>query len=208
MMRRWLATPALLALALVLAASLVAGGSRSLAQDASPAVEAGLDETTGLNPRPAHIHAGTCDELGEVVFPLNDLVAPDIAGSPVAEGENTDESTPADPLASPPVTADVGQLIEQSETTVEASLDDILADEHAINVHESAENIDVYIACGDITGSPTDGELVIQLRPLNDSGYEGNAILVDNGDGTTTVTVQVYQTAEDLIGSPAATPVT
>ena len=33
------------------------------------------------------------------------------------------------------------------------SLDDLLAGDYAINVHESAENIGEYIACGDIGGS-------------------------------------------------------
>jgi hypothetical protein len=39
-----------------------------------------------------------------------------------------------------------------SETTVDLSIDELLASQYAINAHESAENITNYIACGDITG--------------------------------------------------------
>ena len=69
-------------------------------------------------------------------------------------------------------------------------------------VHESAENIGNYIACGDLTVPATDGELHIDLKELNGSGYTGEAHLVDNGDGTTTVTVTLMMT-----GDEAATPV-
>jgi len=37
-----------------------------------------------------------------------------------------------------------------SETTVDVDLADITANEYAINVHESTENLDVYVACGDV----------------------------------------------------------
>ncbi len=80
--------------------------------------------------------------------------------------------------------------VEWSVTTVAASLADIVAGGHAINVHESAENIGNYIACGDIGGTMMgDSDLAIGLGTLNDSGYSGIARLHDNGDGTTTVTV-------------------
>ncbi|MDQ4045294.1 MAG: cupredoxin family copper-binding protein [Chloroflexota bacterium] len=155
-----------------------------LAQDAAPAVD-------GEIAHPAHIHSGTCEELGDVVFPLND-VAPLDAGA-----------TPAASAAAAPVAAGAGEVVAESTTEVEASLDDILAAEHAINVHESAENIGNYIACGNLTGPATDGELLIDLEELNDSGYTGQAHLVDNGDGTTTVTVTL-RTTGDAAGTPAA----
>jgi hypothetical protein len=66
------------------------------------------------DPQPAHIHSGTCEELGEVVYPL----------------ENLEEGT--------------------SETTVDASLEELQNGEFAINAHESEENIANYIACGPI----------------------------------------------------------
>lgn len=39
-----------------------------------------------------------------------------------------------------------------SETTVEASLDELTGGEFAINAHESPDALDVYVACGNIEG--------------------------------------------------------
>jgi plastocyanin len=155
-----------------------------LAQDSTPA--AGEEVA-----HPAHIHTGTCEELGDVAFPLND-VAPLEAGA-----------TPSASPAASPAAGDMGEVVAESTTDVDVSLDDILASEHAINVHESKENIGNYIACGNITGTVTDGQLTIQLDELNDSGYSGQAVLVDNGDGTTTVTVTLMSSG-DAAGTPAS----
>jgi oxalate decarboxylase/phosphoglucose isomerase-like protein (cupin superfamily) len=38
----------------------------------------------------------------------------------------------------------------RSETTVEVSPTDLFAGSYAVNVHESAENVDVYVACADL----------------------------------------------------------
>ena len=113
-------------------------------------------------PHPAHIHSGTCDNLGDIVAPLSDvteLTAGETFGVPTAV------------------------LVEESETDVALPLGDILAAPHAINVHESAEAVQNYIACGDIGGRVIDGDLVIGLRELNDSGHQGVAVLEGN-DGT------------------------
>jgi hypothetical protein len=59
-------------------------------------------------------------------------------------------------------------------------------------VHESPENIERYIACGDVRGSAESGEVNFLLRELNDSGYMGVATLTDNGDGTTTVVLSLW----------------
>ena len=145
----------------------VVATSRSLgAQDASPVPEPG---------HPAHIHSGTCATLGDVVFPLSDLTAQGGTATPMAG------------MATP--VGDMSNVHAQSVTVVQADLATILGAEHAINVHESAENIGNYIACGDITGTQTGGSLQIELQELNASGFQGGALLQDNGDGTTTVTV-------------------
>lgn len=65
-------------------------------------------------PHPAHIHAGTCEDLGEVVYPLES----------VERGEST--------------------------TTVEAPLESLVGGAFAINVHESEQDIQTFIACGDL----------------------------------------------------------
>jgi hypothetical protein len=99
--------------------------------------------------------------------------------------------------------------VATSLTMVDASLEDILAGEHAINYHESEENIQNYIACGDIGGAVMtmpgmgdEGTLVIGLRSLNDSGISGVALLQGMGDQTQ---VAVFL-GEDLTGleDPAA----
>ena len=173
--RRWtvLALPSL-ALAAALGLGTVVG-----AQDATPEAMAGMEAA-----HPGHIHAGTCEELGDVVFPLADAVSVMEMATPSVADEGTQGA------------------VAVSVTTVEASLDDILAAEHAINFHESAENIENYIACGDLTGEPTDGMLTIELAELNDSGYDGVAELEDAGDGTTLVTVEL--TAAGDAATPAA----
>jgi hypothetical protein len=98
-----------------------------------------------------------------------------------------------------------------SETDVDVTLDDLLASPHAINLHESATNLGVYVACGEIvapesttasgnatgsnatggTAAATNGTIEVTLNELNDSGVSGTATLTDNGDGTTTVDIHV-----------------
>ena len=174
---------------LLLAASLAVVPSMSSAQDAAstPAT------MQGTHQHPAHIHSGTCETLGDVVYPLNDLTDPDMTGTPMAGMAST-------PMAG----GDMGDVVAQSSSTVEASLDDILGAEHAINVHLSAEEIGVYIACGDLTGTPDGDQLQIDLEELNNSGYQGMAWLMDNGDGTTTATAVLMQS--DRMATPEATP--
>jgi hypothetical protein len=169
---------AFLAAALLLAGGLLIGTRGAIAQDMASPAAGGIDH-------PAHIHEGTCATLGAVVLPLNNLVPPDAAATP--EGDMGGMDMSASPMAEAGI--ELSGAESWSETTVEAALDDILAAEHAINVHESTDNIQNYIACGDLTGSPADGSLEITLMSLNDSGLEGGAVLQDNGDGTTTVTV-------------------
>jgi hypothetical protein len=82
---------------------------------------------------PAHIHSGTCAELGDVVYPLTDVAAA------------TDQGEASGPDSAIPV--------EVSVTTVDAPLQEIIDGGHAINVHLSADEIGTYIACGDVGGA-------------------------------------------------------
>lgn len=167
--------------AVAIAGTMGLAGS-AVAQD-SGSTPAANDDVVG---HPAHIHAGTCDTLGDVVFPLNNIVT--------MEAVSPEDAA----MATPPV----GEVIAAGQpSTVDASLEDILAAEHAINVHLNPENMDVYIACGDITGSIESGVLLVDLEELNSSGFMGQARLMDNGDGTTTVYM-------DLIPANEATPAT
>ncbi|HEV2107824.1 MAG TPA: cupredoxin family copper-binding protein [Thermomicrobiales bacterium] len=134
-------------------------------------------------PHPAHIHTGTCGELGDVVVPLDQLA--------LADGEGTGPES--------------ARAADVSETTVNLALTDIIAGGHAINVHESEANIGTYIACGDIGGVVVEGRLIIGLGELNDSGYTGVAVLEENGDQTdVTAYVPRSDDGEGASGTPAA----
>ena len=187
--RRW--TPATGLLAAVAAGALLLGGFSPTSAEDEEAY-------------PAHIHAGTCEELGEVVFPLTNV-------SEMGMMEGMMSGTPqADDAAmemSEPTGAETAFGIETSYTLVDASLEEIVEGGHAINLHESKENIENYIACGDIggrieTGPGMDegGTLVVGLGELNDSGYAGIAVLEGKGDQTEVV---IYL-AEGLTGGTGA----
>lgn len=175
------------ALALMVAATF--GGGLVTAQDATPEL------TEDDVPRPAHIHFGTCDELGDIAFPLDDVTAVTIAGSPVPS-----------PVVEDPENPDIvmGERVIESVTDVEANWDTLVGENatYAINVHDSADNMGVYIACGDLTGEPENDRLEIELQPLNDSGWQGTAVLEQTGDTTITVTVTLADQG-DVEATPA-----
>jgi len=135
------------AVALALALSGLAA-AQSPAPSASPA---GADITA--LPHPAHIHTGSCANLGDVVVPLNDVTL--VKGS---------------------------DRVGASTTTGDMSLKDILASPHAIMTHASAQDLGTYIACADLKGDPKKGLLVVALDEQNESGFAGVAFLrADNG---------------------------
>jgi len=158
--------------------ALVAATFSTFAQDATPvtgtpvaatpvAVEqAATPEAVSVTPRPEHIHSGDCTNLGEVIVPLTDLV----------------------PAVSDPVgQAELATTAESSYTNVPLPLADILAAPHAINVHLSADQIDTYIACGEIGGRvDPSGAVIIGLREVNNSGFTGIAFLQPGVDGLST----------------------
>src|SRR5215207_11691211 len=82
-------------------------------------------------PRPSHIHSGACDEPGEVVQPLNSLTVPVGAVS-----GNSD-----------------AVIAEAAFTSIPQPLDQLLAEDHALKVHLSADQIQTYLACGEIGGA-------------------------------------------------------
>ena len=129
-------------------------------------------------PHPAHIHSGTCDELGDVVHPLEDVAEP--------TGEE--------------MGAAGGHPVKLSEAThLDVPLEEILDGDHAINVHLSADEIDEYIACGNIGGvvhereNGEGTEVVVGLAELNGSGHVGIAWLGDDGEGGTNVAVSLIE---------------
>src|SRR5215204_6221447 len=128
---------------LLVVVSMVAFGTTSAqAQDATP--------SAAVEPaHPVHIHSGSCDALGDVVYPLNDITTYEITQSfsfgPAATPEAGSMATPL-----PGVTASESVPVLFSVTHIDANIIDLVDGGHAINAHESAENIQNYIACGNI----------------------------------------------------------
>ncbi len=161
---------------------------------------AGIMSMTGLSgvtaqdavPHPAHIHTGTCPTPGEVVAPLSD-----VGNQALNNGT---------PTAMDMVGQEDAILVLSSVTTVDLALSDILAGDHAVNVHKSPDEMGVYVACGNIGGMMIgETDLTFGISGLNDSNLNGVGSLHDNGDGTTTV--YVYLTAAaDGDGTPVASP--
>jgi hypothetical protein len=147
--------------AAALAGMVALSGPAAWAQDATPQAA----ETAAA--RPAHIHTGTCDEVGEVVAPLTDLTG-------ATGGDRVGQARRA-------------AAAESSFTNVPMTLEAILGADHVVNVHLSAEQIDTYIACGELGGLlDASGALVVGLREESDSGYTGIAFLAPGADGAST----------------------
>jgi hypothetical protein len=151
-------------------------GIPGAAQEATP--EANVEF---LSVAPAHVHAGSCAEPGDVAFPLADAGY----GLPgVADSE-----------ASPPAVAQLGpagaQAAMASVTTIEATLDELVAEPHAIDAHraEPGDEAGTRIACGVVGGISAGDDLFFGLAEVNGSNYVGIAWLRDNGDGTTSITL-------------------
>jgi hypothetical protein len=179
MLRRTLLSRAAASAAL---AALLAGATLpALAQDTATPSAGDAVATRGDAPRPAHIHTGNCDNIGDVVAPLTDLTAPD--------GDRVGQANRA-------------ILAQSSFTNVPLPLDAILAGDHAINIHLSAEDIGFYLACGELGGVlDPGGALTIGLREQNDAGFTGIAYLAPSADGASTdVSVFVAQSDENGIG--------
>ena len=142
------------------------------------------DAVTGSAAHPAHIHFGSCGELGEVFFPLSDVV-PD---SLVQEGSLVSTSGK--------IGVETGAPVAISTSTIDVTIAELITGPHAINVHKSAEEIGTYVACGDLSGRLVNDELIIGLQPLNGSGDAGIAILREES-GQTVVNVFLMAVTSD-----------
>jgi len=116
------------------------------AQSPSPSSSSDGTDITAV-PHPAHIHTGSCADLGDVVAPLDDVTL--VSGS---------------------------DRVGASTTKVDLSLKDILGSPHAIMTHASAADLGTYIACADLKGGDKD-KLTVALDEQNESGFVGVAFL-------------------------------
>lgn len=138
---------------------------------------------------PAHIHEGSCAELNpSPKEPLENVVQRQ-------PEEGAEETEPLGNLTA--------ATVLYSETEVELSIDDMLASSHAINIHESQENAQNYISCGDIGGIVIADQLAVGLREQNDSGYDGVAVL-ESSDDMTTVRIYLVQPSQEPVATPAS----
>lgn len=148
-------------------------------------------DTATVTARPSHIHLGTCADLDpNPAAPLQSLL-------PIGVNPDDDDVATQESLG----VLTVGPVFYAESDDVELEWDAMLESSHALAVHESEENIQNYIACGDIGGvvfSDDDDEnnLVIGLHPVGDSGYSGVAFLSKDDNGE--VDVEVY-----LVGAPS-----
>jgi hypothetical protein len=156
--RRQLHVP--LALALV-ATAMFAGLSSALAHE-----EHG---------HPARIHEGSCQELGPVAFRLNG-----VGGS-----VDVDNAPVATPVA---VNTDSAYQVMVSETTIDGTIEDLLAGEHAVMIYESDEAMDA-IACGTVGGALNGETLVSGLAEAGVPGHIGFTLFRPEGDQTNVLVI-------------------
>ncbi len=138
--------------------------------------------------RLAHIHAGTCEELGIVVYSF-----PDLETYRLDEGED----------------AGVG-AIELITGTTQTPLSGLFGEPFSVHVHESAQNKQTYVACSDIGGRPGDpwtesDGLTLRAVEQNGSGYSGFTTLRPTADGGTQVSM-VIAASSAATESAAAQP--
>ena len=150
----------------VLALALTPAGV--LAQEEMSDDMSGDDMMMGsMVPHPSHIHAGDCSMPGEVIVGLSDV---GVVGNDAQGAESHTH-------------------VDFGLRTVDLALSDMLAADHSIMVHQSADEMGTILACGSIGGHDVDGSFLVGISPVGDSGYAGIAWLTDNGDGTTDVQV-------------------
>jgi len=137
---------------------------------------------------PAAIHAGTCEEPGDVVLELDNLVrlpedAPD-------EGDR----------AGAPGSQVVHGLPEDAE--FDLTIEDLFADDHILAVFD-AEG-EAIVACGPIGAYTYDegNDLVIGLRSQGDSPYSGVALFESDDDDVVDLSIYLVNNTP----APAATP--
>lgn len=119
---------------------------------------------------PARIHNGTCESLQGVAYRLNG-----VGGSVDTEGA---------PVATPTtVNPKTAYQVMVSDTVIDATVDDLLAGDHAIMIYESDDAMDA-IACGNVGGAMSGDELIVGLAEARIPGHLGFALFTPEGDQT------------------------
>ncbi len=145
---------ALLGLTLVIGLSLSPGSSLAHAADGHP----------------ARIHEGTCQSLGPVRFSLSGV------------GASVDQDGHA--IATPqPVNSDKAYQVMTSESTIAATIEDLLASDRAVMLYDNDEDMQA-IACGNVGGAMLGDTLAVGLGEIGLPGHVGFALFQPDGDQT------------------------
>ena len=124
---------------------------------------------------PTRIHEGSCEDLGPVAFRLNGVGGSvDIDNAPIAT-----------PTA---VNPDAAYQMLISETTIDGTIEDLLAGEHAVLIYESDEVMDA-IACGNVGGALSGNSLVTGLAETGVPGHIGFALFQAEEEETVVLVV-------------------
>lgn len=142
---------------------------------------------------PAAIHAGTCEEPGDEVLALDNLVrlpegAPEEGDPAGAAGAQVVHGTPDD-------------------TGIDLTIDDLFAADHILAVFD-AEG-ETIVACGPIGAYTYEegNDLVFGLRSQGDSPYSGVVIVDgedDDDDDSTDVEIYLVNNTAAPMATPAA----
>ena len=124
---------------------------------------------------PTRIHEGSCESLGPVAFRLNG-----VGGS-----VDLDNAPVATPTA---VNPDAAYQVLISETTIDGTIEELLASEHAVVIYESDEAMDA-ITCGNVGGALNGNTLVTGLAEAGVPGHIGFALFRSEGDQTVVLVV-------------------
>lgn len=126
--------------------------------------------------RATSLNGGSCDDIAAQTgyVPLHPAV--------IAEGEHVGQPNAIE--------------AETSHITLDILLDTLIDEPHVIVVHERLDSQTPIIACGEIGGvNDHDGELVIGLKEMNNSGFTGMARLSYNAEDAEKTDVAVYLAA-------------
>lgn len=123
-----------------------------------------------------YIYEGTVDDFGEK--PVDEAGALELLSE---DDDDPDDETEEIWRA----IGDDGERPEPfygDDTGTSLTLDDLTGAPHVLVVHAGEEANEPVIAAGAIEGEVEDGTLVIDLQPVDESGYEGRAFFGPNDD--------------------------
>jgi hypothetical protein len=151
----------------------IPGGGEGPVISFTNVLQAGSDGEPPAIYRMTNLYGGTCDEpdMQNGYYPLSPVV--------LAQGE--------------PVGQSIAIEAETGYQTVNIPLDTLIDESHVIAVHENLKPNAPIIACGEVGGvNDHDGELVIGLKEMNNSGFTGIARLSYNPADDQKTDVAVY----------------